>query len=129
MSLLDALLRQGALRPVDHALAQSLRRLGREVDDADDRVLVAAALASSAIAHGHAGLDLSRPQLVCDAEVEWPDAAQWRDALEASRWVASPSRGLARDKDRTRARACQRPERAWRLLHRCGLDRRCRGSS
>jgi len=92
MSLLDALLRQGALRPVDHALAQSLRRLGREVDDADDRVLVAAALASSAIAHGHAGLDLSRPQLVCDAEVEWPDAAQWRDALEASRWVASPSR-------------------------------------
>lgn len=92
MSLLDALLRQGALRPVDHALAQSLRRLGREVDDADDRVLVAAALASSAIAHGHAGLDLSRPQLVCDAEVEWPDAAQWRDALEASRWVASPAR-------------------------------------
>ncbi|HEY0503748.1 MAG TPA: exodeoxyribonuclease V subunit alpha, partial [Lysobacter sp.] len=92
MSLLDALLRQGALRPVDHALAQSLRRLGREVDDADDRVLVAAALASSAIAHGHAGLDLSQPQLVCDAQVEWPDAAQWRDALEASRWVASPAR-------------------------------------
>ncbi|WP_426281362.1 exodeoxyribonuclease V subunit alpha [Lysobacter soli] len=92
MSLLDALLRQGALRPVDHALAQSLRRLGREVDDADDRVLVAAALASSAIAHGHAGLDLSRPQLVCDAQVEWPDAAQWRDALEVSRWVASPAR-------------------------------------
>ena len=67
MSLLDALLRQGALRPVDHALAQSLRRLGREDGDTDDRVLVAAALASSAIAHGHAGLDLARPELVCDA--------------------------------------------------------------
>ncbi|MDR0184496.1 exodeoxyribonuclease V subunit alpha [Lysobacter arvi] len=92
MSLLDALLRQGALRPVDHALAQSLRRLGREVDDADDRVLVAAALASSAIAQGHAGLDLSRPQVACDANVEWPDATQWREALAASRWVASPSR-------------------------------------
>ena len=90
MSLLDALLRQGALRPVDHALAQSLRRLGREDGDADDRVLVAAALASSAIAQGHAGLDLSRPHLVCDANVEWPDAGQWRDALRSSRWVATP---------------------------------------
>jgi len=92
MSLLDALLRQGALRPVDHALAQSLRRLGREDGDADDRVLVAAALASSAIAHGHAGLDLSRPGLVCDANVEWPDASQWREALQSSRWVARPAR-------------------------------------
>ncbi|WP_206861888.1 exodeoxyribonuclease V subunit alpha [Lysobacter changpingensis] len=92
MSLLDALLRQGALRPVDHALAQSLRRLGREDGDADDRVLVAAALASSAIAQGHAGLDLSRPHLVCDANVEWPYAGQWRDALRSSRWVATPSR-------------------------------------
>jgi len=91
MSLLDALLRQGALRPVDHALAQSLRRLGREDGDADDRVLVAAALASSAIAHGHAGLDLARPELVCDANVDWPDAAQWREALQASRWVAMPA--------------------------------------
>ncbi len=90
MSLLDALLREGALRPVDHALAQSLRRLGRETGDADDRVLVAAALASSAIAHGHAGVDLSRPQLVCDAAVEWPDADEWRQALKASRWVATP---------------------------------------
>jgi len=95
MSLLDTLLRQGALRPVDHALAQSLRRLGREDGDTDDRVLVAAALASSAIAHGHAGLDLARPELVCDANVEWPDAAQWREALQASRWVAMPARNEA----------------------------------
>jgi len=91
MSLLDALLRQGALRPVDHALAQSLRRLGREDGDTDDRVLVAAALASSAIAQGHAALDLARPGLVCDANVEWPDAAAWHAALQASRWVATPA--------------------------------------
>lgn len=88
MSLLDALLRQGALRPIDHALAQSLRRLGRERGDDDDRVLVAAALASSAVAQGHAGLDLSRPHWVCDAAVEWPTADEWREALQASRWVS-----------------------------------------
>lgn len=88
MSLLDALLRQGALRPVDHALTQSLRRLGQASGDTDDRVLVAAALASSAVAQGHAGLDLSRPHWLCDANVEWPDAAQWREALQASHWVA-----------------------------------------
>ncbi len=88
MSLLDALLRQGALRPIDHALAQSLRRLGGESGDADDRVLVAAALASNAVAKGHAGLDLAQPQRVCDAPVEWPSAAEWQAALEQSRWVA-----------------------------------------
>lgn len=99
MSLLDALLRQGALRPLDHALAQSLRRLGSESGDHDDRVLVAAALASSAVAQGHAGLDLARPQLVCDAAVEWPDARGWEAALRASRWVAQP------DADTTSAQA------------------------
>ncbi|HEY0502970.1 MAG TPA: exodeoxyribonuclease V subunit alpha [Lysobacter sp.] len=88
MSLLDALLRQGALRPVDHALAQSLRRLGQASGDADDRVLVAAALASSAVAQGHAGLDLARPHWVCDAAVEWPGADEWDAALRGSRWVS-----------------------------------------
>ena len=95
MSLLDALLRQGALRPLDHALAQSLRRLGSDAGDNDDRVLVGAALASSAVAQGHAGLDLARPQLVCDAAVEWPDAQEWEAALRASRWVAQPPAGAA----------------------------------
>ena len=76
MSLLDTLLRQGALRPIDHALEQSLRRLGHEDgstpdNGSDERVLVAAALASSAVAQGHAGLDLAQPQLVCAAEVEF----------------------------------------------------------
>ena len=95
MSLLDALLRQGALRPLDHALAQSLRRLGSDAGDNDDRVLVGAALASSAVAQGHAGLDLTRPQLVCDAAVEWPGAQEWEAALRASRWVAQPAAGSA----------------------------------
>ncbi|GAB3101194.1 exodeoxyribonuclease V subunit alpha [Lysobacter terrae] len=90
MSLLDTLLRQGALRPIDHALAQSLRRLGDEDGSTDERVLVAAALASSAVAQGHAGLDLARPQLVCAAEAEWPDAGEWEAALRDSRWVAQP---------------------------------------
>lgn len=87
MSLLDALLRQGALRPVDHALAQSLRRLGQQDGGTDDHVLVAAALASSAVAQGHAGLDLERPHLVCAATVEWPAAEEWAVALQASQWV------------------------------------------
>jgi exodeoxyribonuclease V alpha subunit len=95
MSLLDTLLRQGALRPLDHALAQSLRRLGSESGDNDDRVLVGAALASSAVAQGHAGLDLARPQLVCDAAVEWPEAREWEAALRASRWVAQPGADVA----------------------------------
>lgn len=91
MSLLDTLFRQGALRPLDHALAQSLRRLGRADKATDDRVLAAAALASSAVAQGHAGLDLARPQLVCEATVEWPSAHEWETALRASAWVAQPA--------------------------------------
>ena len=88
MSLLDALLRQGALRPIDHALAQSLRRLGQDEGDTADPGLVAAALASVAVSKGHAGLELSQPQRVCDAPVEWPHADEWQDALQRSRWVA-----------------------------------------
>ena len=45
MSLLDALHKGGHLRTLDHALAQSLRRLDRATPDA---VLAAAALASLA---------------------------------------------------------------------------------
>ena len=53
-SLLDGLWRSGALRTLDHALAQSLRRLDPA---APDSVLAAAALASLAVARGHAGFD------------------------------------------------------------------------
>ncbi|WP_206360168.1 hypothetical protein, partial [Pseudomonas viridiflava] len=65
MSLLDALLKQGTLRTLDHALAQSLRRLQPDTPDA---VLAAAALASLAVAQGHAGVDPAAPRRLVDAE-------------------------------------------------------------
>ena len=87
--LLDVLWRSGALRTIDHALAQSLRRLAPETPDT---VLAAAALASLAIADGHAGFDLSSPRtLVAAPDIPWPDAAAWRRDLAASRWVATPA--------------------------------------
>lgn len=90
MSLLKALERAGALRPLDLALAQSLRRLDPDTPDA---VLVAAALASLAVAEGHAGFDPAEPQRLVEAPVAWPEIGAWREALEASRWVARPERG------------------------------------
>ncbi len=90
-SLLDALRRSGALRTLDHALAQSLRRLDPATPDS---VLAAAALASLAVAHGHAGFDLSSPRtLVDNGDMPWPDADAWRRELAASRWVATPMAG------------------------------------
>jgi exodeoxyribonuclease V alpha subunit len=87
MSLLDDLLRGGSLRPLDHALAQSLRRLDPSTPD---DVLAAAALASLAISHGHAGFDPARPQALLDAAIDWPAASDWHAALTASRWVSTP---------------------------------------
>ncbi|QDW66697.1 exodeoxyribonuclease V subunit alpha [Luteimonas granuli] len=92
MSLLQALVRARALRPLDHALAQSLRRLDPDTPDA---VLAAAALASLAVAEGHAGFDPAEPQRLMDAPIAWPDIDTWRRALGASRWVACPERGDA----------------------------------
>jgi exodeoxyribonuclease V alpha subunit len=90
-NLLAALLRTGALRTLDHAFAQSLRRLD---PDTPDEVLAAAALASLAVAQGHAGFDPARPQLLTDAPLDWPDPAQWQAAIAASRWVARPGGAL-----------------------------------
>ncbi|MCH6483952.1 exodeoxyribonuclease V subunit alpha [Pseudoxanthomonas sp. LH2527] len=89
MSLLDALYKGGHLRTLDHALAQSLRRLDRDTPDA---VLAAAALASLAVAEGHAGVALSAPwRLLEDAvELPWPAGEAWRAQLVASRWVGTP---------------------------------------
>jgi exodeoxyribonuclease V alpha subunit len=89
MSLLDALYRGGHLRTLDHALAQSLRRLDR---DTSDVVLAAAALASLAVAKGHAGVALASPQalLEADTDLAWPEGDDWRAQLAASRWVATP---------------------------------------
>ncbi|MEI2432271.1 exodeoxyribonuclease V subunit alpha [Lysobacter yananisis] len=94
MSLLDALFRDGALRTVDHALAQALRRLDR---DTPDLVLAGAALASQAIARGHAAFDPRQPQSLSEAAIEWPDPQMWLDALAQSRWVAAPAAGAAAD--------------------------------
>jgi exodeoxyribonuclease V alpha subunit len=87
MSLLDDLLRGGALRPLDHALAQSLRRLDPSTPD---DVLAAAALASLSISHGHAGFDPARPQALLDMAVDWPAPQAWHNTLIASRWVSTP---------------------------------------
>ncbi len=92
MTLFDDLWRGGGLRTLDHALAQSLRRLDPATPDT---VLAAAALASLAIAHGHAAFDPAHPQRVYAAGVatgaiDWPDAGHWCDALADSRWVTTP---------------------------------------
>src|SRR5690606_38887207 len=87
MSLLAALNKAGALRPLDHALAQSLRRLDPDTPDA---VLAAAALASLAVAQGHAGFDPAQPQRLVDGGMPWPSAADWCAQLAASRWIATP---------------------------------------
>lgn len=87
MSLLRELTRLGALRALDDALANTLRRLDPATPDA---VLAAAALASLAVAQGHAGFDPARPRLVVDADLPWPDADDWARQLAASPLVATP---------------------------------------
>lgn len=96
MSLLDTLYREGALRTIDHALAQALRRLDR---DTPDWVLAAAALASQAIAHGHAAFDPAQPWLLSDAAIDWPPADEWLAALRDSRWIATPTDGAVAHRD------------------------------
>src|SRR3546814_2270217 len=79
---LDALWRTGTLRTLDHALAQSLRRLD---PDTPDTVLAAAALASLAVSAGHAGFDPADPQRLVDAPLDWPTPDAWRTAPASSR--------------------------------------------
>ncbi len=88
MSLLRELNRIGALRPLDDALANTLRRLN---PDTPDDVLAAAALASLAVANGHAGFDPAQPRQLIDVDLPWPDADAWMQALAASRFVATPA--------------------------------------
>ncbi|KQY54670.1 exodeoxyribonuclease V subunit alpha [Lysobacter sp. Root494] len=75
-------------RAVDRALVDVLRRLDPATDP---RVLQAAELASLAISLGHAALDLQRPQLLVESFDELPQPQPWREALQASRWVATPA--------------------------------------
>lgn len=88
MSLLDDLFRSGALRVIDHALAQSLRRLDPATPDT---VLAAAALASYAVGQGNAAFDTARPQLLFDVDIDWPNPEAWNQALSDSRWVSTPN--------------------------------------
>ena len=93
MSLLNTLYRSGLLRTLDHALAQSLRRLQ---PDTPESVQLAAALASLAVSQGHAGFDPTQPQRLLDAEgVDWPAAQAWLQHLRASPWVATPAQDAA----------------------------------
>ncbi|MGG6462947.1 exodeoxyribonuclease V subunit alpha [Solilutibacter silvestris] len=87
MSLLRALRQSGALRTLDDALAQSLRRLDPSTPD---DVLAAAALASLAVAQGHAAFDPVQPRQFVDADLPWPDAGAWLQALQASGLVSMP---------------------------------------
>ena len=92
-TLLDTLYRAGHLRAIDHALAQSLRRLDPATPDA---VLAAAALASLAVSRGHAGFMPAKPRTLLEAEeVDWPQPGEWLAQLQASPWVAMPDDGLA----------------------------------
>ncbi len=93
MSLLNTLHRSGLLRTLDHALAQSLRRLQPDTPEA---VQLAAALASLAVSQGHAGFDPTQPQRLLDAEgVDWPAAQAWLQQLRDSPWVATPAQDAA----------------------------------
>lgn len=92
MKAVNQLLREGALRVVDHALAQTLHRLDPATPEP---VLLAAALASRAIAQGHGALRLAMldallAELLADhaSTVRLPDAAVFADALASSSWVA-----------------------------------------
>jgi len=92
MSLFDALQRAGLLRPLDLAFAQTLQRLSPDTDGA---TLAGAALASLAVASGHAGLDPAQAGVLLDPREGLPPAlpaaADWQHALAASRWVAQPA--------------------------------------
>ena len=94
MSLWQDLRRSGALRTLDDALAQTLCRLQPAVAD---EVLAGAALASLAVARGHAAFDLARPQLLVDADLQWPSADAWAAVLAGSRFVATPTVGDVAD--------------------------------
>ncbi len=91
-NLLTALHRSGTLRTLDHAFAQTLSRLDT---DTPDLVLAGAALASLAVASGHAGLDPARASILLDPRdgppPQLPDPTDWQRALAASRWIAQPA--------------------------------------
>jgi len=90
VNVFDRWLRDGWLRPIDHAFAASLQRLR---PDTPDSVVLAAALASRALAFGHSLVPLERvPELLAEISPEHappvPDIATWRAELRASPYVS-----------------------------------------
>ena len=94
MSTLDRWLHDGWLRPVDHALAHTLRRLR---PDTREPVLLAAALASHALAFGHGHLPLARAgELFLEIDADrpppvMPEIEAWLAAVASSPWVLTPA--------------------------------------
>jgi exodeoxyribonuclease V alpha subunit len=92
VSGLDRWLREGWLRPIDHALGASLLRLRH---DTPEPVALAAALASRAVAFGHSVLPLDRvPALLGEialdrAQPPLPAIDAWCAALRASPYVGA----------------------------------------
>jgi exodeoxyribonuclease V alpha subunit len=91
VSLINRWLRDGWLRPLDHALGASLQRLR---PDTPDSVALAAALASRALAFGHSVLPLDRvADLLAEIAVErappppLPAVDTWREELRTSAYV------------------------------------------
>ena len=90
MSLIDRWLREGWLRPLDHAFAASLQRLRKETPDS---VALAAALTSRALAFGHSLVPLERvtdllAEISPERALPFPDIAAWRTELRASPYVS-----------------------------------------
>ncbi|MFT4248817.1 MAG: AAA family ATPase, partial [Pseudomonas sp.] len=98
MTLFDALQRSGCLRTLDVAFAQTLHRLA---PDTGAQVLAGGALASLAVASGHAGLDPARAGVLLETRdgpaPGLPDSGDWQRALAASRWVAQPAADVPAD--------------------------------
>ena len=63
------------------------RRLTALTGDLDERVALAAALATAVVQRGSVGVDLTRASELAP-EVAWPDPDQWHDAVAASAAVA-----------------------------------------
>lgn len=92
--LLAQLRRTDTLRAFDLTFADTLHRLDPATDE---RVLVAAALASLAVGLGHAAFDPGRPQLLLRDTGALPDVQSWREAVLDSRWVSQPAHDAIAD--------------------------------
>src|SRR5688572_8276771 len=93
MVTLERLRELRVLSAVDGELAETLGRIG---DERDERVLLAAALASAAVQNGHTCVELARvveKPVVDEAGepapgIDYPRVEEWMAALRASRLVA-----------------------------------------